>query len=234
MTQPPPGDTTMNLQQLQGSDLAFDPRTSLQSVERHEDPLPRHLPQLRALAELIAAESAHALRDRAAREAHLQNVIALPTTRQLPGLLEAVEAARLSAARWALSDRDAPGALNWLASLPQAVAMISLNPARATGLDDRGEIADGKRADLVQVRFTELPSGQRHQQHGPPRHLAQARRGAADPETRGGSGDGRCGDRRVARQARGGAGGRRLRRYIAKISTSATPVVPPTPETMAV
>ena len=71
--------------------------SSLQSVERHEDPLPRHLPQLRALAELIAAESAHALRDRAAREAHLQNVIALPTTRQLPGLLEAVEAARLSA-----------------------------------------------------------------------------------------------------------------------------------------
>jgi flagellar motor switch protein FliN len=34
MTQLPPGDTTMNLQQLQGSDLAFDPRTSLQSVER--------------------------------------------------------------------------------------------------------------------------------------------------------------------------------------------------------
>ncbi len=100
--------------------------SSLQSVERHEDPLPRHLPQLRALAELIAAESAHALRDRAAREAHLQNVIALPATRQLPGMVEAVEAARLSAARWALSDRDAPGALNWLASLPQGVARRTL------------------------------------------------------------------------------------------------------------
>jgi alpha-D-ribose 1-methylphosphonate 5-triphosphate diphosphatase len=37
-------------------------------------------------------------------------------------------------------------------SLPQAVAMVSLNPARATGLDDRGEIAIGKRADLVRVR----------------------------------------------------------------------------------
>ncbi len=40
-------------------------------------------------------------------------------------------------------------------SLPQAVAMVSRNPARATGLDDRGEIAIGKRADLVRVRVDE-------------------------------------------------------------------------------
>lgn len=37
-------------------------------------------------------------------------------------------------------------------SLPQAVAMVSANPARAAGLTDRGEIAIGKRADLVRVR----------------------------------------------------------------------------------
>lgn len=36
-------------------------------------------------------------------------------------------------------------------SLPQAVAMVSKNPARAAGMDDRGEIAIGKRADLVRV-----------------------------------------------------------------------------------
>jgi HemY protein len=41
-------------------------------------------------------------------------------------LVESVEAARLSAARWALSDRDAQGALNWLASLPQGVARRTL------------------------------------------------------------------------------------------------------------
>ena len=40
-------------------------------------------------------------------------------------------------------------------SLPQAVAMVSRNPAAATGLDDRGEIAIGKRADLVRVRVDE-------------------------------------------------------------------------------
>ncbi len=42
------------------------------------------------------------------------------------------------------SDRDI--------TLPQAVCMISDNPARATGLDDRGSIEIGKRADLVHVR----------------------------------------------------------------------------------
>jgi len=36
--------------------------------------------------------------------------------------------------------------------LPRAVATISLAPARAAGLDDRGEIAVGLRADLVQAQ----------------------------------------------------------------------------------
>ncbi|MNF97504.1 Alpha-D-ribose 1-methylphosphonate 5-triphosphate diphosphatase [compost metagenome] len=36
--------------------------------------------------------------------------------------------------------------------LAEAVRMVSLNPARAAGLHDRGEIAAGLRADLVQAR----------------------------------------------------------------------------------
>jgi alpha-D-ribose 1-methylphosphonate 5-triphosphate diphosphatase len=36
--------------------------------------------------------------------------------------------------------------------LPEALATVTRNPARAAGLDDRGEIAIGKRADLVRVR----------------------------------------------------------------------------------
>lgn len=36
-------------------------------------------------------------------------------------------------------------------SLPDAVAMVTRNPAQAAGLSDRGEIAPGKRADLVRV-----------------------------------------------------------------------------------
>jgi alpha-D-ribose 1-methylphosphonate 5-triphosphate diphosphatase len=37
-------------------------------------------------------------------------------------------------------------------SLPQAIQLATLNPARAVGLADRGEIAAGRRADLVRVR----------------------------------------------------------------------------------
>ena len=39
--------------------------------------------------------------------------------------------------------------VRWGLPLPQAVACASFNPARRLGLDDRGEIALGKRADLV-------------------------------------------------------------------------------------
>jgi alpha-D-ribose 1-methylphosphonate 5-triphosphate diphosphatase len=37
-------------------------------------------------------------------------------------------------------------------SLPQALAMVTSTPARTVGLDDRGRIAPGLRADLVRVR----------------------------------------------------------------------------------
>jgi alpha-D-ribose 1-methylphosphonate 5-triphosphate diphosphatase len=40
-------------------------------------------------------------------------------------------------------------------SLPQAVAMVSKNPAEAVGLADRGAIEPGRRADLVRVRVDE-------------------------------------------------------------------------------
>lgn len=40
-------------------------------------------------------------------------------------------------------------------SLPQSVALVTRNPARAAHLEDRGEIAAGKRGDLVRVRKTE-------------------------------------------------------------------------------
>lgn len=41
-------------------------------------------------------------------------------------------------------------------SLPQAIATITRAPALATGLDDRGALAVGLRADLVHVRFEQI------------------------------------------------------------------------------
>lgn len=62
-----------------------------------------------------------------------------------------------------LSSDYVPSSLLWAAfelprrvasiALPEAVRMVSRTPARATGLDDRGEIAAGQRADLVRVRL---------------------------------------------------------------------------------
>src|SRR5262249_29570676 len=42
-------------------------------------------------------------------------------------------------------------------SLHQAVKMVSLNPARATGLSDRGSLQIGRRADLVLVEMAGRP-----------------------------------------------------------------------------
>jgi alpha-D-ribose 1-methylphosphonate 5-triphosphate diphosphatase len=46
--------------------------------------------------------------------------------------------------------------------LVDGVKLVSGNPARAVGLTDRGEIAIGKRADLVRVRPHDRPATERH------------------------------------------------------------------------
>lgn len=57
----------------------------------------------------------------------------------------------LSMLRSAFMLAEAP--FHW--SLPCAVATVTSNPARATGLNDRGAIAEGLRADLVRVAWQE-------------------------------------------------------------------------------
>ena len=96
--------------------LALD--ALLVSVRTPDDPAPRHAHQLRAVSHLVAAESAHALRDRDARVAHLQAVLALNRDSAEDAMVEeTTESAYLAAARWAMSDRDAPEALRWLDGL---------------------------------------------------------------------------------------------------------------------
>lgn len=76
--------------------------------------------ELRLLAHLLAAASAHRLQDRARREQELGEVFQLSRH----GLLAraADDGARLLAAEWALEDRDAPRALQMLAELPAGAA----------------------------------------------------------------------------------------------------------------
>lgn len=72
--------------------------------------------QLRALAHLLAAESAHSLQNRAQRDEHLQTALSATVARTSP---EVLEGALLRATRWAVEDRDASAARARLAELPQ-------------------------------------------------------------------------------------------------------------------
>lgn len=75
--------------------------------------------RLRTISHLLAAESAHALQDRAVRDAHFQLALVHADSRDAQDARDGVQ---LRAARWALDDRDAPAALKWLDQLPQGTA----------------------------------------------------------------------------------------------------------------
>ena len=85
-----------------------------------------HGHQLCALAHMIAAESSHALQDRATRESHWQDALQEAPLRGAVSEQEMREGAQMRAARWALDDRDADGALERLAALPQGAARRTL------------------------------------------------------------------------------------------------------------
>lgn len=75
--------------------------------------------RLRSLSHLLAAESAQALQDKTAREQHFSQALEQASRRDAQETREGVQ---LRAARWALEDRDATSALEWLDQLPQGAA----------------------------------------------------------------------------------------------------------------
>jgi HemY protein len=79
--------------------------------------------QLRTLAHLLAAESAQALQDKAAREDHLRLALEQTSSREAQ---ETREGALMRAARWSLDDRDPDAAMAWLKGLPQGAARRTL------------------------------------------------------------------------------------------------------------
>ncbi len=88
-------------------------------LDSGESPHQMSLTLMRSLLHLLAAESAHALRDQAARDLHFQQVLVHDEGRRVSQTLELRDAAYLNAARWALNDRDSQKAQQWLAQLPQ-------------------------------------------------------------------------------------------------------------------
>lgn len=130
----------------------------------HDDTRPEHVAEAHADGATIAEfptrlEAARAARGRAMTivagapnlvrgGSHSGNVAVLDLARA--GLLDALSSDYVPASLLA-------GAFRLVAqagfTLAQAVATVSLQPARAAGLEDRGAIAPGLRADLVQVRL---------------------------------------------------------------------------------
>ncbi len=90
-------------------------------LDINDQPLP-HGPQIAALAHLMAAESAHALQDRAARDEHLQQIALLSGGKPSAGMQHVREGALLWAARWSLEDQDPEAAVQHLAALPQGAS----------------------------------------------------------------------------------------------------------------
>jgi len=81
--------------------------------------------RLRSAAHLLAAESAHALQDKTARDEHARQALDLPHSSRREEQ-ELREGLLLRSARWAFDDRDVRLALQRLDELPQGVARRTL------------------------------------------------------------------------------------------------------------
>lgn len=91
----------------------------MQTAPDGEEDSARSAARLQAMLHLVAAESAHALQDRAVRDSHFQQA---SEALRNPDVANTQEGFFLRAARWALDDHDAGSAMQWLDRLPQGAA----------------------------------------------------------------------------------------------------------------
>jgi HemY protein len=87
-----------------------------------------HAVSLRTLSHVLAAESAHALQDKALRQHHLAQAVVQAQSGKTSDRQTLTEGVQLRAARWLLDDHDAEASLARLKELPTAVGrrMVAL------------------------------------------------------------------------------------------------------------
>jgi alpha-D-ribose 1-methylphosphonate 5-triphosphate diphosphatase len=139
----------------------------------HDDTTPDHVAQAVDEGVRISEFPTTAAAARAARDCGLSTVMGGPNVVRggsHSGNVAAAELARLGLLD-ILSSDYVPGSLLSAVftlhrqdgiPLPQAMAMVTRNPASALHLDDRGQLAQGLRADLVQVHPVALSDGTMH------------------------------------------------------------------------
>jgi alpha-D-ribose 1-methylphosphonate 5-triphosphate diphosphatase len=148
-------------------------RTHGIALASHDDTTLAHVEQAQADGATVCEFPTTELAARAARERGLSTVMGGPNVVRGGSHSGNVAASHLASLGLLdiLSSDYVPGSLltaalrlvhDGLMTLPQAVATVSTHPARAVGMHDRGAIAPGLRADLVQVRLVDVADGNQH------------------------------------------------------------------------
>jgi alpha-D-ribose 1-methylphosphonate 5-triphosphate diphosphatase len=143
------------------------------AMASHDDTTLAHVEQAHSNGASVSEFPTTELAARAARERGMATVMGGPNVVRGGSHSGNVAAAHLASLGLLdiLSSDYVPGSLLTAAlrlvheghmSLAQAVATVTINPARAVGMHDRGALAEGLRADLVQVRLVNAADGSRH------------------------------------------------------------------------
>ena len=160
--------------------LAEQARSRNVPIASHDDDSPDKVATVRALGAVISEFPINLETARAARKNGLATLFGAPNIlrgKSQSGNMRALDAVSNGVADCLCGDYSPAALLPSIMRLPsltdislcQAVAMVTVNPARAAGLSDRGEIAVGKRADLVTVKMLgSLPSAEKVWVNGKP------------------------------------------------------------------
>jgi alpha-D-ribose 1-methylphosphonate 5-triphosphate diphosphatase len=142
--------------------LAEQARQYRVPLASHDDDSPEKVAVLKGLGARISEFPINLETAIAARESGLSTLFGAPNilrNASQSGNMKAIEAIREQVADCLCGDYSPaallPAVLHLVdagqLSLPEAFALVTRNPARAAGLDDRGVIAPGKRADLIAI-----------------------------------------------------------------------------------
>ena len=132
-------------------------------VASHDDDTPERIASMQVLGIHLSEFPINLETAQAAKKAGLQTIFGAPNLlrgQSQSGSMKAIDAikhqvgdilcADYSPASLLAAAFRIPELLGW--SLPDAIALVTHNPAQAVNLSDRGEIATGKRADLIVVQ----------------------------------------------------------------------------------
>lgn len=132
------------------------------SVASHDDDSPEKVDALGDLGVTISEFPINLESAQAAKARGMHTIFGAPNVlrgKSQSGAMRALDAVRAGVADCLCADYHPAALLHAVfrlpeaagISLPQAARLVTRNPARAAGLDDRGVIAAGKRADLIAI-----------------------------------------------------------------------------------